>query len=126
MFEFRRTRERLPVVLLIDDDLVSREVTATVLTMSGYTVHTARRRRVALEMLQRPKDFSARRHPDGRADARPERNAVDRGSSARAAAARIYAISGSNPPADVAAAADGFLLKPFNAEAFASCSKGAV
>ena len=39
------------MVLLIDDDLVSREVTATVLTMSGYTVHTAVSGAAALEML---------------------------------------------------------------------------
>jgi HPt (histidine-containing phosphotransfer) domain-containing protein len=31
--------------------------------------------------------------------------------------ARLFAISGSNPPADVIAAADGFLLKPFTPEA---------
>jgi response regulator RpfG family c-di-GMP phosphodiesterase len=34
-------RRKLPTLLLIDDDLVSREVTATVLTMNGYTIHTA-------------------------------------------------------------------------------------
>ena len=34
------TRHDLPTLLLIDDDMVSREVMATVLTMSGYTVHT--------------------------------------------------------------------------------------
>jgi CheY-like chemotaxis protein len=31
--------------------------------------------------------------------------------------AALFAISASNPPADVAAAADGFLLKPFSADA---------
>ena len=31
----------LPTVLIIDDDMVSREVMATVLTMTGYTIHTA-------------------------------------------------------------------------------------
>jgi CheY-like chemotaxis protein len=44
---------RLPVVLLIDDDLVSREVAATVLTMTGFTVHTAVDGNAALEMLAR-------------------------------------------------------------------------
>ena len=34
-------QKALPLILLIDDDLVSREVIATVLTMLGYTVHTA-------------------------------------------------------------------------------------
>ena len=51
MFEHAAQSE-LPVVLLIDDDLVSREVTATVLTMSGYTVHTAEDGPAALEMLR--------------------------------------------------------------------------
>jgi CheY-like chemotaxis protein len=41
----------LPTVLLIDDDLVSREVIATVLTMSGYTVHTAENGPESLAML---------------------------------------------------------------------------
>ena len=30
--------------------------------------------------------------------------------------ARIFVVSGSNPPPEVNAAADGFLLKPFDAE----------
>ena len=34
-------QRNLPTVLLIDDDLISREVMATILTMSGYSVHTA-------------------------------------------------------------------------------------
>ena len=34
-------RRKLPSLLLIDDDMVSREVTATVLTMSGFLVNTA-------------------------------------------------------------------------------------
>ncbi len=50
MFELASQKE-LPVVLLIDDDLVSREVTATLLTMTGYTVHTAESGDAALEML---------------------------------------------------------------------------
>ncbi len=38
--------------------------------------------------------------------------------------ARIIAISGSNPPDEVAAAADGFLLKPFDADALEKLLKG--
>jgi len=45
------TRRKHPTLLLIDDDLISREVTATVLTMSGYPVHTAVDGERALEML---------------------------------------------------------------------------
>ena len=39
--------------------------------------------------------------------------------------ARIYVVSGSNPPPEVAAAADGFLLKPFTPRPSASCSRAA-
>jgi CheY-like chemotaxis protein len=35
------TQHEPPTILLIDDDMVSREVMATMLTMSGYPVHTA-------------------------------------------------------------------------------------
>ena len=34
-------KRELPTILLIDDDLVSREVIATVLTLHGHLVHTA-------------------------------------------------------------------------------------
>ena len=47
----RPAERHLPVVLLIDDDLVSREVAATVLTMAGFAVHTAVSGDAALEML---------------------------------------------------------------------------
>ena len=71
MFD-RSTQREMPVVLLIDDDLVSREVTATILTMSGYTVHTAVSGAGSLESWRHPK-LPAGRDPHGRADARPER-----------------------------------------------------
>ncbi len=41
----------LPTVLIIDDDMVSREVMATVLTMTGYTIHTAAQGDDAIAML---------------------------------------------------------------------------
>ena len=74
------TRRKLPTLLLIDDDLVSREVTATVLTMSGYPVHTAVDGAGALEMLA-SRGMRAGRDPDGCADAGPERNRADRGAA---------------------------------------------
>ncbi len=110
----RSTERRLPVVLLIDDDLVSREVAATVLTMAGFTVHTAVDGNDALEMLAkevcRPGAILMDAQMPGLSGIRliaELRNRTD---------ARIYAISGSNAPPEVAGAADGFLLKPFNAE----------
>lgn len=110
----RSTERRLPVVLLIDDDLVSREVAATVLTMAGFTVHTAVDGNDALEMLAkevcRPGAILMDAQMPGLSGIRliaELRNRTD---------ARIYAMSGSNAPPEVAGAADGFLLKPFNAE----------
>jgi HPt (histidine-containing phosphotransfer) domain-containing protein len=38
--------------------------------------------------------------------------------------ARIYVVSGSNPPPELTAAADGFLLKPFSANAFRKLLEG--
>jgi len=115
-------RRKLPTLLLIDDDLVSREVTATVLTMSGYTVHTAVDGEMALKALA------------GR-DCRPDAILMDAQmpglSGTRLIAelrgrtkARIYAISGSNASEEVAAAADGFLQKPFGAEALGKLLEG--
>ncbi len=107
----RAGQSELPVVLLIDDDLVSREVTATLLTMSGYTVHTAVNGTAGLGMLA-PGGF----RPDViLMDAQmPGLSGGELITELRArCAARIYVISGSNPPPEVAAASDGFLIKPF-------------
>jgi CheY-like chemotaxis protein len=111
MLDFE-TRRKHPTLLLIDDDLVSREVTATVLTMSGYPVHTAADGARAVEMLA-GKDCA----PDViLMDAQmPGLSGTELISELRfQTKAKIYAISGSNPPQAVAAAADGFLLKPFD------------
>ncbi len=114
MFELGSSKD-LPVVLLIDDDLVSREVTATLLTMSGYSVHTAENGAAALEMLAAAKCQPAVVLMDtqmpGLSGTRLLRELRLRSK------ARIYAISGSNPPLEVVAAADGLLVKPFDADA---------
>lgn len=106
--------QKLPTVLLIDDDMVSREVVATVLTMSGYTVHTAANGADSLLLLDR-------------GACRPDVILMDTqmpGLSgqplitqlrARSGAA-LYAVSGSNAPPELVAATDGFLLKPFGPE----------
>ena len=90
------TRRSLPTLLLIDDDMVSREVTATVLTMNGYPVHTAVDGAEALKMLTG-------------GDCAPEVILMDAQmpglSGTRLIAelrtrtkAKIVAVSGSNPP----------------------------
>jgi CheY-like chemotaxis protein len=114
MLDFR-AHLLLPRVLLIDDDLVSREVLATVLTMSGYTVHTAVDGTGALELLEA-----------GEADPEvilmdaqmPGLNGLTLLAELRARSqATVFAISGSRPGDELIAAADGFLLKPFGSDA---------
>lgn len=107
-------RER-PVLLLIDDDLVSREVTATVLTMGGYLVHAAEDGNAALRML----DAGACTPDAVLMDTQmPGISGVELIAALRTRGKmRILAISGSSAADDVAAAADGFLLKPFDTEA---------
>ncbi len=141
MFE-RTAQDALPLVLLIDDDLVSREVTATVLTMNGYTVHTAEDGPAALVLLavaeDRPQTVrpeSLRPEPLSPEPLRPDVILMDSQmpglsgtqliSELRArSSARIYVVSGSNPPPELTAAADGFLLKPFSADAFHKLLEG--
>ncbi len=104
MFE-RTPQNALPLVLLIDDDLVSREVTATVLTMNGYTVHTAEDGAAALALLT-----AARRQAAGALrpdvilmDAQmPGLSGTQLIAELRARSwARIFVVSGSNPPPEV-------------------------
>ncbi|HUB29640.1 MAG TPA: response regulator [Terracidiphilus sp.] len=104
-----------PTVLLIDDDLISREVIATILTLNGYTLHTAADGTAALEMLDgekcRPQVILVDIQMKGL-------NGVELIQELRnRAEAGIYAISGSAPPKEVLAAVDGFLQKPFSPEA---------
>jgi CheY-like chemotaxis protein len=151
MFE-RTSQDALPLVLLIDDDLVSREVTATVLTMSGYTVHTAEDGVAALVLLtpaeDRPRAIGSEpvrheplkheplihesvRHEPLRPDVilmdsqMPGLSGTQLVAELRArSSARIFVVSGSNPPPELTASADGFLLKPFSANAFRKLLEG--
>ena len=121
MFELASPKE-LPVVLLIDDDLVSREVTATLLTMSGYSVHTAENGAASLEMLDAAKCQPGIILMDARM---PGLSGTQLIAELRASSkARIYMISGSSPLPEVIAAADGLLLKPFDAEALHKLLEG--
>lgn len=110
MHEMMANRE-LPTVLLIDDDMVSREVAATVLTLSGYSVYTADSGEAALEKI-------------GKDDCKPSVILIDTQMPGicgvdlikelrQRTRATLIAISGSEAPAEVVSAADGFLLKPF-------------
>ena len=112
-------RRKLPSLLLIDDDLVSREVTATVLTMNGFLVNTAEDGASALKLLASEGSTDVIRPDVILMDAQmPGLSGHGLIKELRALTkARIIAISGSDAPNEVAAAADGFLLKPFSVDA---------
>lgn len=114
MLDFGGQRD-LPTILLIDDDHISREVMATVLTMSGYTVYTAEGGSSALELLAGGVCVPSVILMDAQMPGLSGTQLI--GQLRARSHARLFAISGSNPPADVIAAADAFLLKPFTPEA---------
>jgi CheY-like chemotaxis protein/HPt (histidine-containing phosphotransfer) domain-containing protein len=104
----------LPRLLLIDDDMVSREVMATVLTLGGYTVHTADDGEAALALLDVGESDPEVILMDTQMPGLSGVRLVD---ALRARTrAKVFAISGSAAPDEVTAAADGFLLKPFGSE----------
>ncbi len=105
----------MPTVLLIDDDMVSREVAATVLTLSGYTVHTAVDGTKALESVAGGSCAPDVILMDAQMPGLGGATLIDELRQRTSAA--VIAISGSQAPAEVTSAADGFLLKPFDAEA---------
>lgn len=115
MFESIAQRD-LPVVLLIDDDLVSREVAATMLTLSGYTVHSAESGEDALKMLVAGQCDPGAIVTDVQM---PGLSGVELISRLRDACkgVPVYAVSGSQPPDEIVAAVNGVLLKPFDANA---------
>lgn len=103
-----------PTVLLIDDDLIAREVIATILTLNGYTLHTAENGDEAVAMLERGEFQPQVVLVDV---LMPGLNGVDLVAALRARTrGAVYAISGSEPPAELRAAVDGFLMKPFSPE----------
>ncbi|HEY2469703.1 MAG TPA: response regulator [Terracidiphilus sp.] len=107
-------KHELPTVLLIDDDLVSREVIATVLTLHGHMVHTAETGDEAVRMLESASVTPGVILMDAQL---PGLNGVELVARLREfGTAEILLISGSTPAEDLAKAADGFLMKPFTPE----------
>lgn len=105
----------LPTVLLIDDDLISREVIATILTLNGYTLHTAADGSAGVKMLDEKKCEPQVILVDVRM---PGLNGIELIAELRKRKkAGIYAISGSSLPKELESVVDGFLLKPFSPEA---------
>jgi CheY-like chemotaxis protein/HPt (histidine-containing phosphotransfer) domain-containing protein len=101
-------------VLLIDDDLVSREVMATVLAMSGYTVHTASGGEGSLDVLADCGCVPSVILVDAQMPGLSGSQLI--GQLRERSRASIYVISASNAPDEMLAAADGFLLKPLTAD----------
>ena len=107
----------LPAVLLIDDDMVSREVLATLLTMGGLSVHTAADGMAALELLTQGTCVPDAILMDAQMPGLSGRDLIVE--LRKLSRAVVVAMSGSDAPAEIAAAADGFLLKPFGVEELA-------
>jgi len=108
------SQQDLLTVLLIDDDLVSREVMATVLTMSGYTVHTAAGGEASLEVLADGGCVPSVILVDAQMPGLSGSQLIEE-LRARSRAS-IYVISASNAPDEMVAGADGFLLKPLTSD----------
>ncbi len=100
-----------PTVLLIDDDMITREVIATILTMNGYTLHTAEDGADSVKILDDEKCLPQVILVDVQM---PGLNGVRLIKELRSRSeAAIYAISGSRLPEELGAVVDGFLQKPF-------------
>ena len=105
---------QLPIVLLIDDDMVSREVVATMLTMTGYTVHTAENGADALALIDDKTCVPGVILMDTQM---PGLSGIALARELRLRSkAVLYAVSGSTPPDEIRNGTDGFLLKPFGPE----------
>jgi CheY-like chemotaxis protein len=101
-----------PTVLLIDDDMISREVIATILTLNGYTLHTAEDGAGAVKILDDGKCLPQVILVDVQMQGL---NGVPLVKELRSRSqAAIYAISGSLLPEELETVVDGFLQKPFS------------
>ena len=107
-------KQELPIVFLIDDDLVSREVIATVLTLHGHLVHTAETGDGALEMLAAGAVTPGVVLMDAQLPGLKGTELI--GKLREGCDAEIILISGSQPADDLVEAADGFMMKPFGPE----------
>lgn len=112
----------MPTVLLIDDDMISREVIATILTLNGYTLHTAEDGATSLQLLERgsciPQVVLVDVQMQGLSGLPLVKELRARSK------ALIFAISGSQPPDELKAVVDGFLLKPCSPDALQKLLEG--
>jgi CheY-like chemotaxis protein len=107
-------RRKMPELLMVDDDLVSREVTATMLIMSGYNVHAVASGEEALSMLTRRACSPDVILMDAQM---PGLSGVALIAAFRQRSkASLYVVSASQPPSELLSLANGFIQKPFGAE----------
>src|SRR4051794_36582596 len=107
-------KHELPTILLIDDDLVSREVIATVLTLHGHMVQTADSGEEALELLDAATFTPEVILMDAQLPGLKGVSLIEQ--LRQRTHAEVFVISGSAPSPEITAAADGFLQKPFGPE----------
>jgi len=111
MSKVNEVTRKLHNLLLIDDDLVSREVLATLLTMSGLTVHTAEDGDCAIDILSRGACVPELILMDAQM---PGLKGVQLIAELRKVShAPIFTMSASCPHSSILENTDGFLLKPF-------------
>lgn len=105
-------------ILLVDDDVVSREVMATLLTMKGYTVQAAASGEEAVAMVESgsfvPQGILVDLRMSGLSGAELMAQLRTR------TRATIVAMSASEPQAEMLVHANGFLRKPFTPEELAN------
>ena len=107
-------QRKLATLLLIDDDLISREVMATLLAMNGYPVYTAVSGEAALVLLDERQCAPEVVLLDAQM---PGLSGVELIAALRERMElQIYVVSASTPPADLTQAANGFLNKPLDVE----------
>lgn len=123
MFRIGANRE-LPIIMSIDDDMVSREVVATLLTLNGYTVHTAIDGSDALEQVEAGACIPQVILMDVQLPGIQGAELVQR--LRQHCKACIYAVSASRPPDALINVTDGFLLKPFSVEALQKLLEGHI
>ena len=107
-------KHELPTILLIDDDLVSREVIATVLTLHGHMVHSAEDGNETLQILEKGEVKPGVLLLDTQLPGLSGSELITK--LRQLGQDEIILISGTTPSDDLIAAADGFLLKPFGPE----------
>jgi CheY-like chemotaxis protein len=106
---------QLPSLLLIDDDVISREVLQMTLEMHGFAVETAEDGATGLARLA---DMDVQPGVILMDTQMPGLSGIELIAELRGRSkARIVAISGSDPGEAIRQAADGFLMKPIQPEA---------